>query len=120
MPYSDVISLYKAADIFCLPTDYPEGFPTTVLESAACKTMLIASDRGGTSEVIIDENHGILLTENTTEALEKALIKACQDKKYRETCIENAYRRLTENFTWDITSEKLINIAKEKTKRGQQ
>ncbi|MBQ5326139.1 MAG: glycosyltransferase family 4 protein, partial [Oscillospiraceae bacterium] len=55
LPFEQVIGLYKAADVFCLPTDYPEGFPTTVLEAAACKAMLVATDKGCTAEVISDD-----------------------------------------------------------------
>ena len=55
LPFSEVIGLYKAADVFCLPTDYPEGFPTTVLEAAGCKAMLVATDKGGTAEIISDD-----------------------------------------------------------------
>ncbi|MEG2082503.1 MAG: glycosyltransferase family 4 protein, partial [Oscillospiraceae bacterium] len=65
--FEKAIGLYKMADIFCLPTDYPEGLPTTVLEAAAAKTMVIATDRGGTGEVIRDDSYGIILKENTPE-----------------------------------------------------
>ncbi|MBQ7283459.1 MAG: glycosyltransferase family 4 protein, partial [Oscillospiraceae bacterium] len=58
LPFEKVIALYKAADVFCLPTDYPEGFPTTVLEAAACKAMLVATDKGGTAEVISNDSFG--------------------------------------------------------------
>lgn len=116
LSYNDVIGLYKCADIFCLPTDYPEGFPTTVLESAACKTMLIASDKGGTSEIIIDDSYGILLKENTINNIEEALLKACRDKTYRQKCVDNAHKRLLDNFTWDKTCEKVIDIATRKQK----
>lgn len=117
LSYNDVIGLYKCADIFCLPTDYPEGFPTTVLESAACKTMLIASDKGGTSEIILDDSYGILLKENTINNIEEALLKACKDKTYRQKCVDNAHKRLLDNFTWDKTCEKVINIALRKQKK---
>ncbi|MDY4586341.1 MAG: glycosyltransferase family 4 protein [Oscillospiraceae bacterium] len=111
MKYNDAIRLYKSGDIFCLPTDYPEGFPTTVLESAACKTMVIASDRGGTSEIIKGDSYGVLLKENTVENIQRALLKACNDRCYRKNCAENLYRELINNFTWEKTCNKLISIA---------
>lgn len=107
LKFNDVIALYKAADIFCLPTDYPEGFPTTVLEAAACNTMVIAADKGGTGEIISSDEYGILITENTVENITKALEKAIDDKNYRETAIKNAHTKLIESFTWEKTAEKL-------------
>lgn len=107
LKFDDVIALYKAADIFCLPTDYPEGFPTTVLEAAACNTMVIAADKGGTGEIISSDEYGILITDNTVENLVKALEKAIDDKTYRNTAIKNAHAKLMESFTWEKTAAKL-------------
>jgi len=107
LKFNDVIALYKAADIFCLPTDYPEGFPTTVLEAAACSTMVIAADKGGTGEIISSEEYGILITENTVENLTKALEKAIDNTDYRNTAIKNAHEKLMQNFTWGKTADKL-------------
>jgi len=112
LPFDDVITLYKTADVFCLPTDYPEGFPTTVLEAAACKTMLVATDKGGTAEVISDDSFGILIKDNTVENLTAALHKAVTDTEYRSSCIENSYKKVMQTFTWQNTCKKLLFIAK--------
>ena len=109
--FNDVIALYKAADIFCLPTDYPEGFPTTVLEAAACNTMVIAADKGGTGEIISGEEYGILITDNTVKNLTAALEKAIDDKQYRDTAIKNAHEKLMQSFTWENTAQKLESEA---------
>ena len=111
LPFSDVIGLYKAADIFCLPTDYPEGFPTTVLEAAACRAMLVATDKGGTAEMISDGSFGILIKDNTVENLTSALSKAIGDESYRTSCTENAYQKLMQTFTWSNTCNALLDIA---------
>ena len=110
LPFEQVIGLYKAADIFCLPTDYPEGFPTTVLEAAACKTMLVATDKGGTAEVISDDSFGILIKDNTVENLTNALSKAIENDSYRSDCIENSYKKVMQTFTWPNTCNSLLSI----------
>ena len=107
LKFNDVIALYKAADIFCLPTDYPEGFPTTVLEAAACNTMVIAADKGGTGEIISSDDFGILLVENTVENLTAALEKSIDNADYRSNAIKNAHAKLMQNFTWENTADKL-------------
>jgi len=116
LPFNEVIGLYKAADIFCLPTDYPEGFPTTVLEAAACKTMLIATDKGGTAEMISDDSLGILIRDNTVENLTAALSKAIGYESYRSFCTGNAYEKLMQTFTWPNTCAALLDIANKFTK----
>ncbi len=110
LPFEKVIALYKAADVFCLPTDYPEGFPTTVLEAAACKAMLVATDKGGTAEVISDGSFGILIKDNTVQNLTDALLKAATDTEYRSSCTENAYEKVMQTFTWQNTCKTLLSI----------
>ena len=117
LPFSQVIGLYKAADIFCLPTDYPEGFPTTVLEAAACGAMLIATDKGGTAEMISDDSFGILIRDNTVENLTAALSKAVTDSQYRSLCTENAHKKLMETFTWQKTCADLLDTANKLTNK---
>ena len=110
LTFEKVIALYKTADVFCLPTDYPEGFPTTVLEAAACKAMLVATDKGGTAEVISDDSFGILIKDNTVQNLAAALQKAVTDTEYRSSCTENAYKKVMQTFTWQNTCKNLLSI----------
>ena len=36
LPHPQIVQLLHQADCYCLPTEYAEGFPTTLLEAAAC------------------------------------------------------------------------------------
>ena len=58
LSFEEVISLLGQTDIYCLPTDYPEGFPTSVLEAAAAGCYVITTSRGGSRELILDEGYG--------------------------------------------------------------
>lgn len=53
LDFEHVISLLRNTDIFCLPTDYPEGFPTSVLEAAACGCYIVTTTNGGSKELIL-------------------------------------------------------------------
>jgi len=44
---------YAAADVFCIPSLYEEGFGRVILEALACGTPVIGSNRGGIPEVLI-------------------------------------------------------------------
>jgi glycosyltransferase involved in cell wall biosynthesis len=43
---------YNSADIFCIPSQYEEGLGRVVMESVACGTPVIGSNRGGISEAL--------------------------------------------------------------------
>lgn len=108
--FESIISLLKQTDIFCLPTDYPEGFPTSVLEAAACKCFTITTKSGGSKELYINNDYGIILEENSVSEIRDSIIKVINNKHNMENAVDIAYNRLKENFTWDIVAEKVIDI----------
>ena len=105
-----MVALLKETDIFCLPTDYPEGFPTSVLEAAACGCYVITTTKGGSRELILDDSYGAILQNNTAEEIAAAIKRAVLDESYREGAAQKALARLDEAFTWDKTSNEVIKI----------
>ena len=110
LDFPHVAALYRDSDIFCLPTDYPEGFPTSVLEAAASSCFVITTSRGGSRELIINDEYGIILEENNPENLAAAIRKAAADPVYRRKAAQNAYDRLCELFTWERICDKVEEI----------
>lgn len=104
--FEDVVQLLNVSEIFCLPS-VSEGMPTSVLEAIACENFVITTARGGAKEIIQDESYGIILPQNDTKLVEKALLRALGDKNYRETAIHKSYEELNRNFTWERVAEKI-------------
>jgi len=60
-PKQEAISrYYNSADMFVLPSQYPEGFASVILEGIACGTPIISTNTGCVPQ-IIDESVGVLL-----------------------------------------------------------
>ena len=116
LDFDHVVALLKDTDILCLPTDYPEGFPTSVLEAAACHCYIVTTTRGGSKELIPDDSYGAILENNTVEEIAKAIARAASEASYRSSAAEKAYQRLCERFTWDRTSEQVLEIAEKLAK----
>ena len=53
------------------------------------------------------------MNSNDSETIYKNIIEVLNDKNYMESAIEKSYESLVNNFTWDITSEKVCKIADE-------
>lgn len=104
--FEDVIQLLNVSEIFCLPS-VSEGMPTSVLEAIACENFVITTARGGAKEIIQDESYGIILPQNDTKLVEKALLKAVEDKDYRKKAIRKSYEELDRKFTWERVAEKI-------------
>ena len=113
--FDKIVALLKDSNIFCLPSE-SEGFPTSVLEAVACKCFIITTERGGAKELIVNKEFGIIMNSNDSETIYKNIIEVLNDKNYMESAIEKSYESLVNNFTWDITSEKVCKICLEDEK----
>lgn len=116
LDFDHIVALLKETDIFCLPTDYPEGFPTSVLEAAACGCYVITTTRGGSRELILNDSYGTILEDNTAQTIARALKRAALDVDYRKNASDTAHKRLCDTFTWEQTSDNVIRIAESMAK----
>lgn len=108
--FEHIVKLLDTSDIFCLPSD-SEGFPTSVLEAVACKCFVITTYQGGARELLINEEYGIIMKDNTTELIQENLEKVLENDTYRLRAEEKSYERLVQYFTWNATAKKVMQIA---------
>lgn len=104
-----VIHLLKLSTVYCLPTEYPEGLPTSVLEAIACRVYVITSASGGAKEIISDKEFGCILRNTTVSDIKEAISYALEHPSKRAQAVENAYKRVEEEFTWTVTAKKLMH-----------
>ena len=102
------MSIYNSIDIFINPS-YSEGLPTTVLEAGLMKCATIATNVGGTSEIIEDKKEGLLCTKEVIDIIEKleVLIK---DEELRNEMGENLHKKVKEKFSWSNTARTILKI----------
>ncbi len=110
LDYQDVISLLVESDIFCMPS-FSEGFSTSVLEAVACNCYVITTERGGSKEIIVSKEYGTIIKNNKEKLVYDALVEIMDDDSAREKACKNSYSKLIKEFTWDVTTDKVIQIA---------
>lgn len=101
--HDNVMQLCSKTDIFVHPSMYPEGLPTSILEAGIMKTAIVATDRGGTKEVIHNDSVGIIVEENMEDLYEKLdylISNPTEIERYKE----NIHERIMNNFTWKQTA----------------
>ena len=64
----DVAELLRDADLFWLTSDW-EGLPNAVIEAMACGLPVVATNVGGTSELVRDGREGFLIPPGDVDAL---------------------------------------------------
>ena len=111
LSYEDLLRLYARADVLCLPTSYSEGFPTVLLEGAACGCTEIASDAGGVREILPSEEYGIILPSTAPADIADALNRMLSDDAFRESSRRLLRQRVENNFDWPVTGRRFLTIA---------
>jgi glycosyltransferase involved in cell wall biosynthesis len=89
---------YGAADALVLASSR-EGWANVLLESMACGTPVVASNVGGTPEVVTVPEAGVLMATRTPEALADAVQRLFEQYPDR-----GATRRYAEGFSWAATT----------------
>ncbi len=112
--HDEVMKLFNISDIFIHPSMYPEGLPTVILEAGLMKNAVLATNRGGTKEVI-NKKTGIIIEENI-ESIVKNVKILLNDNKIMERYKENIHKEVIKNFTWDINAKKVIEAFERKVK----
>jgi len=86
---NDVAELMKSSNFYILSSQY-EGLPTVLIEAQAAQLFVIATDCGGSKEIM--GGNGILIPPKDSEALAQAILTAIEMPK--ETIEENNQKAL--------------------------
>ena len=111
-PFEQAISILKTADIVVNPS-YTEGLPTSVTEAALCKKAIIATNVGGTSEVITGNDDGYLLEPRNIERLKEALTTLIENPEKRLAFGQKAYQGVKNKFDWNESTKKYLAVFNE-------
>jgi 1,2-diacylglycerol 3-alpha-glucosyltransferase len=92
VPYEEVPSYLKAADVFCFAsTTETQGLVT--MEAMAAGLPIVAVDATGTHDAVTDGKEG-LLTENDSAALGQAINRIIENQELREQLVSAGATRL--------------------------
>jgi glycosyltransferase involved in cell wall biosynthesis len=92
-----------------------EGLPVTLMEAAANRTAVIATDMSGINDVITDGESGLLIAERDVENLRLAIKKVLEDSDLRTTLAENLHLK-AKGFDIEVVAAKYRDVIKGVTK----
>jgi glycosyltransferase involved in cell wall biosynthesis len=92
---SDVKRLMTASDLFVMPS-FEEPFGMVFTEAMALRTPVVASNNGGTKEVVIHAESGLLSESEDTEQLGRDMITLLDDPDLRRRMGEKGRQRVVD------------------------
>ncbi len=108
--HKKTISLIKGSDILLQPSLF-EGISTTILEAMACKTLVLTTNVGGNTEIIKNNETGILVPVNSSEKFLTAISSVFSNTFNDIKITHNAYEFI-KNFDWEIIGKKYLELYK--------
>ncbi|MFD0930371.1 glycosyltransferase [Methylophilus glucosoxydans] len=98
-----------AADILCLPS-YREGFPTVIIEAAACGVTALGSDIYGVNEAIVNHKTGLLHEPRNVNDITYKLNSLINNPELRKTLSESAYKRSIDSFDSNLLTQAWLDF----------
>jgi glycosyltransferase involved in cell wall biosynthesis len=97
---TDVADLHHAFDIFAQSSDY-EGTPNSVLEAMAFETPVVATDAGGTSDVLRHGVDGLIVPSGDVDGLATAIEQVLTDRAAAAARAAAARRRVETDLSFE-------------------
>ncbi len=107
--HDKALGYIAGSDVLVLPS-LAEGLSTTVLEAMALKTPVVATSVGGNTELLENRVSGLLIRPGDVEAIVEGILFVLENKKTVNRIVENAYRRVVENFSWEVVFPKYLEV----------
>jgi len=101
--YDEMPSVYRAADVFLLPS-LAEGFPRTVLESLACETPTVATALDQIQQLL--QQTGYAIQHGDVEGFASALRSILLDKNERQRLGRRGREIIERKYDWSDTVER--------------
>lgn len=109
------IEYLSLADVLVVPSIVTgegdtEGLPVVIMEGLAAGIPVIATDVGGISDAIIDQETGLLVETASHSALIDGVKQLREDKQLRETLQRNGQKFARDTLSWDIIAKRYLSV----------
>jgi len=104
----DIPNIMNSLDLLVLPSQFPDSFPTVILEAMAAGIPVVATAQGGALEMIADNETGYLIPLKDAQAAAVKLGKLIEDSSLRKDFGTNGKLRLQQWYHLDAFRQKII------------
>jgi glycosyltransferase involved in cell wall biosynthesis len=102
LPFTkDLNSIWQISDIVVLPSTEAESFGLVAVEAMLASKPVVASNHGGPTEIVLDNETGFLFEPNSANSLAMAMEKLIYNPELRKTFGAKGNQRAKEVFSLD-------------------
>ncbi|OGK98817.1 MAG: hypothetical protein A3E31_06205 [Candidatus Rokubacteria bacterium RIFCSPHIGHO2_12_FULL_73_22] len=110
LPNADVLALYPAADVVVVPSVIPDSLSRVIVEAMSAGRPVIGTRVGGTPELVVDGETGLLVERGDPEALARAIERVLGDGELRARLGAGARRHVTTRLAADRSVDRLLAL----------
>jgi len=112
IPYDLLPYYYASCDIFVNPSII-EGFGIVTIEAMACGKPVVATNAGGTTDIIINEFNGLLVKPKSSIELADKIIYLLSNPEISKNIAINARKTVEEKFSKEKQIKRVLSVYKE-------
>jgi glycosyltransferase involved in cell wall biosynthesis len=109
LPHDELWSLYKGALVFVMLSRMAEGLPLVFFEAMACGTPVVGTRTGGTPEIVINQENGLLVENNEPREVATAIRALLVDAGERGK-IGRRGRELAKCYDWRAVAARYLEL----------
>lgn len=114
---NDVPAILRSCRLLVSASQSGEGLPRVIIEAMSVGCPVVATDAGGTSELVIDGQSGLLLPPGDTAAMHDAILDVMSDEHAAQARARNALELIRESFNAELTAQRTLEWYEELLKR---
>lgn len=109
LPWNETMKKLKESTILVVPSRM-ESIPQVIKEAFYLKIPVIATNVGGISELIENEETGILVESKNSQSLLDEINKLLKNPILQEQLSKNSHKFIIENYAWESLYQKYIDF----------
>lgn len=107
LSYEHVITQYCNADVFVFPSIWNEPFGMPIVEALASQVPVVVTDGGGIPEIVTDQQTGLIVPRDDTQALADAVLHLLNNPQQRQAIGKRGQQAMRDYFSWQAIATKL-------------
>lgn len=114
---SDVNNMFNALDIVVVPSTWEEPCSAVIQQAMALSKPVIGTLVGGTPEMIVEGETGLLAPPSDAEALARAVQTLAADSALRQRMGEAGHARVIEHFSLQVMTDRIEEVYRSEFER---